>query len=388
MSQREPERDERWEDWLENDLADVLGETPESRAIADAMAEAMRTPLAPGDPRRHHYVPQFYLRRFARNDDLWRVRFDDPSAPTPVVVKDAAVIKDFYTTVDVDIGETVAVERVLALLDGEASGAVARLAFGVLFPPQLQDRLNLALWISMLCVRGPQHRRQMEAMADHAFKMHLSLIHNEDQAREHLRSDGVAPSDAEVQELLEAVEQMDSWEISPHQNDLVQMMLRLALHSTRYILGRYWTLLRFPEPGLVLTDKPLVMYQSPEKRSSWFGVGLATADELWLPLDRRTALILHNEEVVGERIIKAPPDHSVDDFNQAVVSQAYAELYCHPDDLDRVNTLTLPDPSAPIMRVSGADWVKGKTDGVNEPPRRRGHHRYRRRSLEDLAQDD
>ncbi len=155
-------------------------------------------------------------------------------------------------------------------------------------------------------------------------------------------------------------------------------MLQLGLGATPFLLGRRWAVLKFPEPGLLLTDRPLIMYQNPENRSPVSGVGIATADELWVPLDRSTALILHNEELIGERIIYATPDYGIDDFNQALVSQAAREIYCHPDDLSRLGSLDLPAPDRPLMNISGGSWIKAMADGVNAPPKRKGHRRYRR----------
>jgi hypothetical protein len=109
------------------------------------------------------------------------------------------------------------------------------------------------------------------------------------------------------------------------------------------------------------------------------GVGLATADELWMPLDRWTAVILHTDELVGDRVIEAPQDHSVDDFNQAVVGHAHAEIDAHPDDVARVDKLRLPDLDRPFGQITGGDFIRAATDGINAPARRKGHHRYRRR---------
>jgi hypothetical protein len=363
------------------DLSPLLDLPPEAEATVRAMIDAMRKPLAPGDPRRHHYVPRFYLRRFADEDQLARVRLEKPGDHDVANVNDVAVMKDLYTTVDIDIGETVAVERLLGVLDGLAAGAMARLALGVLFPPQQQDRLNFGLWLSMLHVRGPDTRRTMEMIADQAMKLQMSLVRDEESARAHLRGDdGAEPDDETVQALLDSVADMDTWEIAPHQNDLVKNMLQIGLQASPFFIGRRWAVVKFPEKGLVLTDKPLVMYQKPENRSGWMGVGIGTADELWLPLDRSTALILHTEKGVADIVIDAPLGHGVDDFNQAVVGQAYREVYCHPDDLPRLDRLTFPSLDRPLMSVSGASWMKGSVDGVNAPPRRRSHHRYRRSS--------
>lgn len=56
--------------------------------------ENTRTPLASGDPRRHHYIPQFFLRRFADGDQLAVLRRSDSGRHRLSNVRDLAVIKE------------------------------------------------------------------------------------------------------------------------------------------------------------------------------------------------------------------------------------------------------------------------------------------------------
>jgi hypothetical protein len=80
----------------------------------------------------------------------------------------------------------------------------------------------------------------------------------------------------------------------------------------------------------------------------------------------------------------APGVFGVDDFNQAVVASARSEVYCHPDDLDRLEVLDLPNPNRPLIEMSGGEWLRGSTDGVNSRLERRRHRRYRRATPEEL----
>ena len=51
-------------------------------------------------PKRHHVVPQMLLRNFAMPEDggrIWQARVSDEDDPVSVAIKDAAVIKHFYT---------------------------------------------------------------------------------------------------------------------------------------------------------------------------------------------------------------------------------------------------------------------------------------------------
>lgn len=344
----------------------------------DAFVREARRPLGPGDPRRHHFLPQFFQKRFATEQGQLLVVPIDRSAPRLTHVTNIAVMSDLYTSIDKEIGETVAVEKVLALADGQASGAIARLAYGVLFPPSARDREDLAIWLALLHVRDPYTRRRTEAMADHVFKSVSSLAANPLVARSRLRESlGREPTEAEVAELVDATDHLDQLEATPHQNELVKLMLTTALELVPYLLTRRIVVLRFPEPGLVLSDRPLVLQQDPENRDPFRGVGIGTADEILLPLDRSTAMILHSRPSIRDHVMNAPPDCTVDDFNQAVVANAAAEVYCHPDDSGRLERVRFRDADRPLMHVDGASWVKAKTDGINAPPVRKRHRRYR-----------
>jgi len=120
-----------------------------------------------------------------------------------------------------------------------------------------------------------------------------------------------------------------------------------------------------------------MLYQRPENRSPFLGVGFATADEIWLPLDRRTALILHHDPAVGDRVIGPIPGLGVDEFNSTIVGSARRELYCHPADVNRLDGLLLPDGRRPIVSVSGGWLAANAVDGMNSPPERTTPKRFR-----------
>jgi hypothetical protein len=333
------------------DLSAYRRISPEARAEAERIVSAMRTPLAPGDPRDHHYIPRWFLRRFSDDGAIIRVPLSDPAASQAASVETVAFVRDFYTTLDHEVGATVLVERLLAVVDGEAARAVDRLAAGVLFPPSAADRVAIATWLALLFVRTPAHRRQAEAMSDFAFKMEMSLITDEGRARGFLeRRGGTPPTEQEVADLLEFVANLDDVEVSPHQNTMVHDMLRVGFGMTPYFLNRHWVVLRFPEDGLILPDQPITLYAA--RRSPMMGVGVATADELIVPIDRRTALIMHLDERVGDRVVDAAPGQTVDGFNQHVAGSTFREVFCYPDDVARLDAIQLPEPNRPVASAS------------------------------------
>lgn len=229
-------------------LAEMFPATPEAQEIVDRM----RTPLAPGDPRLHHYVPQWWLRRFADADErVVAVPLIDSGNPRPPTKVDSvAAIRDFNTADDVDVGPSVAVERLLAKVDGEAARPVDRLATGVLFPPVPRDRVAIATWLGMQFVRGPTHRRHHEALTDFAYKAELSLVNDEDTAHAFLEARGINPTPEATAKLLEFVGDMDDIEVTTTHSSAVKSMLDMGLRLFPVFHARRLLVVKFDEPGL------------------------------------------------------------------------------------------------------------------------------------------
>lgn len=356
--------------------------TEEEHAQCDAFIAQIRRPMAPGDARRHHFIAQFFQRRFADTDErLTVVPLDDPENPRTPHISDIAVRRDLYTHIDEEIGETIAVERILAVIEDNAARALQNFDSGVRpFPASSEDRGHLATWIAFQAVRDPYTRREMEALADQSIKMQLSLLRTPDAARSHLNERlGREPLEEEVSELVDAIVEIgeDDVEFVPHQNDFIGIMLDSGQAMFPHIFRRSFSVMHFADPGLVLCDQPVVLYRRPQNRNPLMGVGIANADEIWLPLDRHNVLVLHDRQAPPSGVVNAPTMLR-DSFNQAIIANTKVEIYCHPDDLSLVRSAELPEPNRPIFGMDGGSSLIGQTDGVNSPPKRRKPHRYRK----------
>lgn len=340
--------------------------SPADMELGQQLLDELLTPLAPGEPRRHHYIPRFFLQRFAKDDMLIRVLADEPEERTLINTRHLAVVTDLYTTVIDDVGESVVVEKLLAVSDGLAVGPIRRLAIGSSLPPQEEDREILAMWLALLYVRGPKTRRMLEVIGEFTSKLELQsqfLAHAQE---------GASTTDRDW-DLADARAWIDDVNVVRHQNDYIRLIADLWQRIAPVIQGRRWTLFKYSEPGVLLPDNPMVVTGPESER----GVGIVNADRIYVPLDRRTVLALHNDTLMEQTIIRDAGDLTIDDMNQILVQQLANELYCHPDDVDRITALTLPSPNAyPLMDVIGGDWTTN-VDGVNQPPTRTGPRRYR-----------
>jgi len=325
----------------------------------------------------HHFIPQWFLRRFADGDErLVRVTLDAPNRPSPPTsVRNVAAIRDFYTVEHDAVGPTVYLENALADLDGEGVKPIERLASASpwFFPPSPVDRALVARFVALLAVRGPKGRRQVEALADLIAKASLSPAQLEVGVRKHLAAAGNHnPSPEEVAELTD----LSDVEVDPGRGFPIQTLLESADRIVPVLMDRFLTVVKFSEPGgLVLPDSPVSLFAAPERASPFRGVGFGTADEIHVPLDRRTALALHRDESIGDAVIEASADQ-IDSFNQSTVWSAGSEVYCHPDDVHRLQRIELPDAVRPVA-MANMGWVTARVDGVNAPPERPAPRRFR-----------
>lgn len=340
----------------------------------DNLLQRTRVGRIPGDSTRHHYIPQFYQRRFANSDDQLNVMPIDGRAARVANVEDTAVISNFYTTIDRNVGENVGFETILSELDAIASTIIGDLIDGANFPIEPKDRATLALWIALLHTRDPFTRRALEAAADHAFKLHMQVRQSDEEIREKsLQRYGRIPTPQEIENLQGLVDFIDDFELTPHQNDLVVAAFDAALYSQLSLSQRKMTLIRFREPGLVFSDRPLVV----ERGLSPLG-GLIGSDRLLLPLDRSTALVLYADQSMPDSSMTIASDERMKEINQAQILNAKVDVFCHPSDKDQLSGMEFPDPDQPLLTASEIGEFRIATDGVNQTAQRRMPRRYRR----------
>ena len=338
--------------------------------LAEQMADSMRTPLKTGDSRRHHYIPQFYLRRFAKGDVLARVALDNPRQHLIAKVNNLAVIKDFYTSLDTDpqIGETVSTERLLSRIDDDAVMPLKCLAAGLIFTQRQPERFNLSLWLAVLSVRGPSQRRLWEALTDfyHKAQMAYSDLDETKLSRREFH-----------REMKERVKWLKNVEVVAHQNEFIRTMLTVSQEMALFIHSRRWVLLKYTKPGLLLPDNPVVnLYDDAEPL--WKGTTDSHKPKC-VPIDRSTALIMHSNPATPEKCSIDPQNIRIEYLNQVLVDQAMQEVYCHPEDLKYLKKLRLPDSrDRPLLQVRGEDYIGGTVDGVNAPAKRKRHRRYKK----------
>ena len=106
-------------------------------------------------PKRHHYLPQFYLEGFSRNGQLcvFDRKEGDFRRQQP---KDTGVERAFLTVEQVEPGKVAEVERLFADLEGRSKPLIERLEKGEILPGE--SKATLALFLGFMFVRTPAFR--------------------------------------------------------------------------------------------------------------------------------------------------------------------------------------------------------------------------------------
>ena len=117
------------------------------------------------EPRKHHFVPQFYLKHFSPDGhSIWQIvkvkRSESQQSSFKTAIEDTAVSRDYHA-LDFDGARNAnALEKELAKVEGQLADTMKRaLESGI---DHLQTREMLAFLVSLLLMRVPRYKEFIE----------------------------------------------------------------------------------------------------------------------------------------------------------------------------------------------------------------------------------
>ena len=133
-------------------------------------------------------------------------------------------------------------------------------------------------------------------------------------------------------------------------NNSMKMMMQLALAQGAHLAERYWNLLVSKERSFITSDRPVTLYRKPRTRNSPPGIGVATADEIYYPLDPYKVLVL-TEYPLGQSPVLVADSPRIKQINAAVAAWSSDWIIHHPKH-DPLKGLFIPPPAA-TMEING-----------------------------------
>ena len=252
--------------------------------------------------RRHHFVPQLFLRRFAlapneENPQLWAL--DAASgASSHTGIKNLAVVTDYYRTTAAVSGDPDQVEQLLAQIEAEAADPLRKLLAGEPLTPM--ERLNFAFFVCVQYSRTPRGRQRTVTAIESFASMQAEgnvLTQGEAIRRNLQEALGREATDDEVAEYQkDLVAQLRDGRIQPKATqDHAAAGVFLATPETALVMatGATWTLIRSEAPHeFVIADHSVHVHDSVRRPGHGVGLRSSPTSETTLPLDRFNCLVM------------------------------------------------------------------------------------------------
>lgn len=282
--------------------------------------------------RRHHLVPRFYLSRFANPKGHISVFDRTTRSSFGTSVDNVAVEAGFYEVLDNDGNRSEIAEETLSKVESCASDIVLRLVQDQ-SSLRTEERINLSLFMALQLTRTRQFRETMSTVSGVFTKLDFWMnsygLDREGMRSYIKRTSKQEPTDEFVEALIEGRDRLSDIRIEPSQNERVSQALTTAVELAPRLAKRPWILLKSSERSFLTSDQPIALWRDEATDEGIYGLGVATADEIYCPIDPLHVLVLG----IGELGTFGSADansRDVKNVNAIVANNAYRMVFHHP----------------------------------------------------------
>lgn len=290
------------------------------------------------ETKRHHWVPQFYLKNFSISKSDERVYMYRPNVdPELVGTSSIAVSKDLYTFKEATGNKST---RVMEAIFSEHEDIVAPIIGKIIesesIPDDEEDRSNLAAFVSFLYVRGPSFNEWMRNMdAEHLKLIQRSLTEKPEILRQKFNQVGVSfSSEKEFLEMLAFMRDPERYDIKMKGGE--EHYFRRAVDIAKDIFGilvsnKSWHLLTSPHKRHFITSDNPVVIQELHDCPPHMASGLLNGTIL-LTISPRFCIAFRSMPLIDKVVNLNRKD--VDQINKSVANSALRQLYAHLNSRD------------------------------------------------------
>ncbi len=288
--------------------------------------------------RRHHYVPQCYLRGFVLDRDKPQLYVIDGkeqhtfrTAPANVAAR-----RDFHR-IEVDGYEPDALENAFSGFETAVSQSLDRIISSRSIKNE-DDRAYLLNLMALMAIKNPRRRESWRSAQEHLWKRVLDLATATperwaSQIRRVKAAGEVDPDADEDYERMRAFVEADQYRITVPTGRHLELEMKSFETVLPFFFHRKWVLFRAPADatGFVTSDHPVcLMWSEPEQRGKLFppGHGLLRTQILF-PISDNLAVMGAFEADEGEC---DAPTWLIAQFNGAIALHAERQLYARDSD--------------------------------------------------------
>lgn len=290
--------------------------------------------MASSGQKRHHVVPEFYLRRFANDDgQITAVKRDDPSSSYTTSVVNVAVQGYFYA-IPTNEGWDNTIEDALSKLEDVAIHDVAALADGK-HSEELRTRLSFFFGVQL--ARGRTSRQASIDFQKDVFKKILQLSTPEI-IKATLERQGEAITIEEAAKVAavgrDPTLRVEFQKVGPKGLSAESLVNAADVfkYGEKLIPGFYnraWLVAEFDDPVILTSDEPIAYGQ--DTRFPGHPAGLANADSVVFPIDPHRALIMQRPDLATRASVRAKGAPVQSRFvNMLVAFRANKQIFHRP----------------------------------------------------------
>jgi hypothetical protein len=281
--------------------------------------------------RRHHYVPQCYLKGFCQHRDKPKLFVVDIKQLKTFTTSPANVAaeRDFHA-VDIEGVPPDVLENRFAEIESDLSRSLERIiAARSLAVADQVDRANLLELIAVIAVKNPRHRENFRQFEEQVMKRVLKLATATPERWKsqitQAKADGFITDNAGVDyERMKDFVERDEFKINLTTDHHLSLELPAIDKVLPLLFEREWMLLRAPKntTGFVTSDYPAcLMWSDPDRRLGFHSPGhRLLGTQLVFPISNELAMIGAFEIKSDER-----------DADQELIARVNTAVIAHSD---------------------------------------------------------
>ncbi|MCW2358842.1 MULTISPECIES: DUF4238 domain-containing protein [Bradyrhizobium] len=280
--------------------------------------------------RKHHYVPQFYLRGFTDEKGQLLVT-DRPSEKTfRTDPKNVAAQRDF-NAVSIEGVDPQAVEKGLAEFEGKVAPALERIKTATSLSAKADRELLMSL-ICGLAIRNPRQRATINdfvsEIAQAVAEMALATKERWDSQVAQMKADGAWDDSTNVTfEDMQKFIKARNYKIEVAKEFNIGVEIEQHERLLEHISARKWQIVKAKDGsgGFVTTDVPICLRWSDNMDHGMFGPGFGVpGTQVIFPLSSKLALMGSFE---GQENTVEADVFTVGSMNSIIISNARRQVY-------------------------------------------------------------
>lgn len=267
-------------------------------------------------PRKHHYLPQFYLEGFkvepqkGKKPHIWQIEKDNDQAFYSPVIQDTGCIRDYHTLDFTDEEpDHKAVEAQLSKLESEQAVLVRKIR---------ETKRIEASQIELLSAFISLMRYRVPSFADHIEKFLRSVVIDRFKIMYQGGKSGAPPP--EMQELIDSKGIDEALQVSISNWKILSHMFEVGLGPENIgLLAKYnYHICSAEEASFFVTsDNPVALYHPNYDKIRPYGVGLTMKEvEVTFPLTSDILIRAGHNLKPGASVASA---EEVDEFNRRTI---------------------------------------------------------------------